>query len=99
MAHTHIDNVADSRIDSDGHGHCHGGHCYNHNHGHNHDGSQEGWRGFTREIISGVLLALCLVLEHTGVFASMGVAMGINASVFDRLSMTAYLIALLAGGI
>ena len=51
-----------------------------------------------REIISGVLLAICLVLEHTGAFASMGAAMGINAAGFDRLPMTAYLIALLPVG-
>ena len=102
MAHTHTDNAADAHTDNDGHGHCHGGHCHchNHNHGHdhNHDGSQEGWRGFMREIISGVLLAICLVLEHTGAFASMGAAMGVNAAGFDWLPMTAYLIALLPVG-
>ena len=51
-----------------------------------------------REIISGVLLAICLVLEHTGAFASMGAAMGVNAAGFDWLPMTAYLIALLPVG-
>lgn len=100
MAHSHTDNAADAHIDHDGHGHCHGGHCHSHNHSHDHDhgGSQEGWRGFTREIISGVLLVVCLVLEHTGAFASMGAAIGINASGFDWLPMTAYLIALLPVG-
>ena len=80
MAHSHTDNAADAHIDHDGHGHCHGGHCHNHNHSHDHGhgGSQEGWRGFTREIISGVLLVVCLVLEHTGAFASMGAAIGLS---------------------
>ena len=45
-----------------------------------------------------MLLAMCLVLEHTGAFASMGAAMGINAAGSGWLPMTAYLIALLPVG-
>ena len=79
--------------------HCHhnheheSGHGHEHNHGHQH-GAHGGIRRYSLEVISGILLIACIILEHVGVFADWS---GQPEGGF--VSLTAFLIALLPVGL
>ena len=74
------------------HGDCHG-HC----HHHHHDGVKQGWlRTYSSEIVSALMLVAGIILQHTGVFASVDSWIGTD---FSLTALLFFIVALLPVGL
>lgn len=89
--------TTDCKTESNQNNHSCCGH-HHHHHNHDHGGHASGLSGFVRtfgkELASGLLLVVCLILQHTGVLDS--VMMSANG--FNWLTLLCYVIAILPVG-
>lgn len=88
--HNHECNHEHGHRHSHEHGHSHDHvhshqHSHSHEHNHGHGGNSSLFRTYLTEIISGVLLLLALICEHSGVFSSLESASGISGNLLDLI--------------